>query len=188
MKKTQIRFGAADQHLEEFKSRVWVVTGPESRLVEMESSMKRLSGRRARPRIGRALATAAALLCATALSQPNLAYAQMHGGGGGFHGGGGGFHGGGFHGGGFGGFHGGGFHRGFDGFHDGRFHGERFHGNRFFFGGSFASPWWGYYPDYGYYDYSQPYSSQTWYYCSDPAGYYPYVTQCNTGWQAVPAS
>jgi hypothetical protein len=150
--------------------------------------MKRLSERRARPRIGRALAIAAALLCATALSQPNLAYAQMHGGGGGFHGGGGGFHGGGFHGGGFGGFHGGGFRPGFGGFHDGRFHGERFHGNRFFFGGSFASPWWGYYPDYGYYDYSQPYSSQTWYYCSDPAGYYPYVTQCNTGWQAVPAS
>ena len=23
---------------------------------------------------------------------------------------------------------------------------------------------------------------------TDPAGYYPYVTQCNTGWQAVPAS
>ena len=49
-------------------------------------------------------------------------------------------------------------------------------------------PWWGYYPDYGYYGDSQPYYSQTWYYCSDPAGYYPYVTQCNTGWQAVPAS
>jgi hypothetical protein len=25
-------------------------------------------------------------------------------------------------------------------------------------------------------------------YCSDPAGYYPYVAQCNTGWQTVPAS
>ena len=49
-------------------------------------------------------------------------------------------------------------------------------------------PWWGYYPDYGYYDYSQSYASQAWYYCSDPAGYYPYVTQCNTGWQAVPAN
>jgi hypothetical protein len=49
-------------------------------------------------------------------------------------------------------------------------------------------PGWGSYPDYGYYDYSQPYASQTWYYCSDPAGYYPYVSQCNTGWQAVPAS
>ena len=47
---------------------------------------------------------------------------------------------------------------------------------------------WDYSPDDGYYGYSQPYSSQTWYYCSDPAGYYPYVTQCNTGWQTVPAS
>jgi hypothetical protein len=146
----------------------------------MELSMKQLKEYRARPRIGRALAIAAALLCATALSQPNPAYAGgFHGGGGGFHGGGfGGFHGGGFHG---GGFHGG-------GFHDGRFRDGRFHDNRFFFGGGLAYPWWGYYPDYGYYDYSQPYSSQTWYYCSDPAGYYPYVTQCNTGWQAVPAS
>jgi hypothetical protein len=150
----------------------------------MESSMKQLNEYRARPRIGRALAIAAALLCATALSQPNPAYAGgFHGGGGGFHGGGfGGFHGGGFH----GGFHGGGFHG--DRFHDGRFHAGRFHDNRFFFGGGFVDPWWGYYPDYGYYDYGQSYSSQTWYYCSDPAGYYPYVTQCNNGWQAVPAS
>jgi hypothetical protein len=52
----------------------------------------------------------------------------------------------------------------------------------------YTSPWWGSYPDYGYYDYSQPYTGQTWYYCSDPAGYYPYVTQYNTGWQPVPAS
>jgi hypothetical protein len=49
-------------------------------------------------------------------------------------------------------------------------------------------PYGGYYPDYDNYGYSQPYASQTWYYCSDPAGYYPYVAQCNTGWQAVPAS
>ena len=132
--------------------------------------MKRLIERRPRFRIGRTLAIAAAMLCVTALSQPNPAYA------GGFHGGGGGFHGGGFHG---GGFHGG-------GFHGGRFHDGRFHDNRVFFGGGFGFPWWGYYPRY--YDYSQPYASQTWYYCSDPAGYYPNVTQCNTGWQAVPAS
>jgi hypothetical protein len=155
--------------------------------------MQQLSEHRARPRMARAVATAAALLCATALGQPNLAYAGPHGGGGG----------GGFHGGGFGGFHGGGFHAGFGGFQGGEFHGggfhgdqfrdhrfdrDRFHDNRFFFGGSLVDPWWGYYPYYGYYDYSQPYSSQTWYYCSDPAGYYPYVTQCNTGWQTVPAS
>src|SRR5436309_6873258 len=149
----------------------------------------------------------AAVLCLATVAAPNVADAA-HGGGGGFHGGGfGGFHGGGMggfhggfggmHGGGFGGFHGGGFHEG--GFHEGGFHGDRFHDgrfgrdrfrdNRFFFGGVFAYPYgWDYYPDNGYYDYSQPSASQTWYYCWDPAGYYPYVTQCNTGWQAVPAS
>ena len=161
--------------------------------------MQQLSERMARSQHGRALAVAAALLCATALSQPNLAYAgHGGGGGGGFHGGGfGGFHGGGMggfhggfagtHGGGFGGFHAGGFHG--DRFHDGRFGRDRFRDNRFFFGGAFAYPYgWDYSPDYSYYDYSQPYSSQAWYYCSDPAGYYPYVTQCNTGWQAVPTN
>ena len=47
---------------------------------------------------------------------------------------------------------------------------------------------WYNYPDYDDYDYSRPYSAQTWYYCSDPGGYYPYVTQCNTACQPVPAS
>ena len=134
------------------------------------------------PKNRKPLAIAAALLCATVLSQPKLAYAGPHGGGGG----------GGFHGGGFGGFHGGGFHEGGfhgDRFHDGRFDRDRFRDNRFFFGGAFAYPYgWDYSPDYGYYDYSQAYASQTWYYCYDPAGYYPYVTQCNTGWQAVPTN
>ena len=173
----------------------------------MGSSMSQSIEHRARPNNGRALAIAAALLCATALSQPNLAYAGPHGGGGGggFHGGsfGGGFHGGGFgglHGGGFGGFHGGfaGMHNGFgrrhESFGDRR---DRFIGGAGF--GFFGYPF-GYYgypygldysPDYsyyGYYGYSQPYAAQTWYYCSDPAGYYPYVAQCTTGWQAVPAS
>jgi hypothetical protein len=170
--------------------------------------MQQSSEVKARPKNRRVLAIAAAVLCATALSQPNLAYAGPHGGGGGggFHGGGGGgFHGGGFHGGGFGGFHGGGFggfhgrfaamHEGFGGRHDGfRERHEGFRDRRGFVGGLgfgyYGYPYgWDYnYPDYGYYDYSQPYSSQTWYYCWDPAGYYPYVTQCNTGWQAVPAS
>src|SRR5882724_2816159 len=71
--------------------------------------MQQLSEPRARPRIGRALAIAAALLCATALSEPNLASAVPHGGGGG----------GGFHGGGRGGFRGG----GLGGFHDAVIHG-----------------------------------------------------------------
>ncbi len=120
---------------------------------------------------------------------------QLHGGG---------FHPSGFQGGAFrgGGFHGSGFHGSFAGLHNG-FDGGRgghwyhgWHGGRY--GWWWAAPglaWpyydypgWGSYPDYDYYDYSQPYASQTWYYCSDPAGYYPYVTQCNTGWQAVPAS
>jgi hypothetical protein len=140
--------------------------------------MQQSSEHKPRPRTGKALAVAAALLCATALGQPNSAYAGPGGGGGGFHGGGFGGGGGGFHGGGFGG-------RGFRG---GRFDGDRFRDRGFFFGGWLAYPWWGYDPYYGYYDYGVPYSAQTWYYCSDPAGYYPYVTQCNTGWQAVPAS
>jgi hypothetical protein len=132
----------------------------------MEWSMKQISERRSRPRIGKALGVAAvALLCLGAFSQPNPAYAEPHGGGG--------FHGGGFHAGAVGGFHGGGFRPGF--------------GDRRFNGG-FGGLWGGYYPYDGEYDAVQPSYSQTWYYCSDPAGYYPYVTQCTTGWQAVPAS
>ena len=51
--------------------------------------MQQLREPNARSKMGRALAIAAALLCATPLSKPNLAYAGPHGGGG-FHGGGGG--------------------------------------------------------------------------------------------------
>src|SRR5271169_5159372 len=156
--------------------------------------METVSGDAGRPRSRKALGClAAALLGAGAILQPQLANAAHGGGGGGgFHGGGGGFHGGGF-----GGFHGGGFHGGFAGMHHG--FGERHEGFRdrrgVFIGGLglgigyYGYPYgWDYSPDYGYYGYSQPYSSQNWYYCSDPAGYYPYVTQCNTGWQTVPAS
>src|SRR5260370_5005710 len=114
--------------------------------------MHKSNEHKAGPKNGKALAIAAALLCATALSQPNLAYAGPHGGGGGggFHGGGfGGFHGGGMggfhggfagmHGGGFGGFVGGGFHG--DRFHDARFGRDRFRANRVFFGGAFPYPY-----------------------------------------------
>lgn len=31
-------------------------------------------------------------------------------------------------------------------------------------------------------------SQQIWYYCQDPTGYYPYVQNCNSNWQTVPAS
>jgi hypothetical protein len=136
--------------------------------------MEQTSKNRNRSRIGKALGTAAAaLLCLAAFSQPNLAHAEPHGGGGGFHGG-GGSHGG-------GGFHGGGFRPPFGELHGGGFHDGRFHSGRFFGGVG----WGGYYPYYGGYDDAQPSYPQTWYYCTDPAGYYPYVTQCYTGWQAV---
>jgi len=31
-------------------------------------------------------------------------------------------------------------------------------------------------------------AAQYWYHCDNPAGYYPYVPQCQGGWQKVPAS
>ncbi|MGB6562187.1 MAG: hypothetical protein WBE69_06245 [Candidatus Binataceae bacterium] len=140
--------------------------------------------------------------------------AGFHGGlgGGGFHGGIGGFHGGvDFHGG-AGGFHGGGFHAGrlaMGGSRGGAGHGgvANLH-DGFGFGardgGHWAYGWyngrygwwrgdglgWTYYPypydaDYG--DYSLPAAAPYWY-CSDPPGYYPYLTQCNTAWQTAPGS
>lgn len=33
-----------------------------------------------------------------------------------------------------------------------------------------------------------PASVQYWYYCENPAGYYPYVPQCPSAWQKVPAT
>jgi len=33
-----------------------------------------------------------------------------------------------------------------------------------------------------------PPATQVWYYCPNPQGYYPYVAQCYSGWQAVPAT
>jgi hypothetical protein len=160
--------------------------------------MHQISETFARLAVGKAPGRVAiALLFAAALFQADAARAAHGGGGGGSHGGGG------FHGGGFGGFHGGGFHNGWHGgvaaFHNGLgdrgggwHHGWR--GGRYgwWWGGGLGSVFYpdgfGYYPDNGYYDYGEPYAAQYWYYCSDPAGYYPYVTQCNTGWQPVPAS
>jgi hypothetical protein len=83
-------------------------------------------------------------------------------------------------------------------------------------GDIYAPYWWVYgypysyygyydnYPDNGYYGYdpscsyygtcpnhgygAHPSGRQTWYYCSDPAGYYPHVTECKIGWLPVPAS
>jgi hypothetical protein len=34
---------------------------------------------------------------------------------------------------------------------------------------------------------AQP-QAQTWYYCNNPSGYYPYVPECSSGWKPVPAT
>jgi len=164
-----------------------------------------------------AIAIAVLLFAAAPFQLAAANPAHGGGSGGSFHAGGSGFHGGVFHGGGAqgGGFHGGVFHGGgaqgggFHGgtFHGGAFHGDGFHGGAFHrrfragvavgVGGIYVPYLWyygypyydynGYYPDYGDSGYAQPDAGPVWYYCSDPAGYYPYVTQCNTGWQTVPA-
>ncbi len=157
--------------------------------------MEKVENDRAGRGIGRTLTcVAAAFLFATALAVSGPAQAARGGGfGGGFHGGGfhgGGFHGGGFHGGGFhggiSGFHGGGFHGGMDGggFHRGMsgFHGGGFHAGGLAIGGLHRAAGRG---DYG--DYGLPSATPYWY-CSDPPGYYPYLTQCGTAWQTAPGS
>jgi hypothetical protein len=152
----------------------------------------------------RALAAlGAALLGIVAIAQPNGAEAH---GSGGFHGGGGFAGGGGFHAnaghigdfgagrGGIAAWHdhdgdrreGGWGHAG-DGWHDWRGWNGRNHWHRgWWWGGVGGWPYYGYQP-YAYgYDYGQP-TGQPRYYCADPPGYYPDVTQCASGWQAMPA-
>ncbi|HXJ01467.1 MAG TPA: hypothetical protein VNH44_09595 [Micropepsaceae bacterium] len=98
------------------------------------------------------------------------------------------------------------------GFRGGGFRGDRFRGS-IFIGPSFGyyDPfWWPYgYPygyAYGYYpppvvvhdyqppppDYLIPPDSpppeQSWFHCSNPEGYYPYVRSCDGPWQAVPVT
>ena len=147
------------------------------------------------PEIGKAVGcVAVAALFFAVLSHSEFAFAAPRGGGGGFHGG--GFHGGGFH----DGWHGGtaGFNRdGFGGARSGHWnHGWPGYGwggglglgSGLGLGLAYSYAWSYYPPGYGHYGDNQPYTAvQYWYYCSDPAGYYPYVTQCNTGWQTVPA-
>jgi hypothetical protein len=120
--------------------------------------------------------------------------------GGGFRGGGGGFRAG-------GGFRGGEFRGGFRG---GEFRGFRggYFGPRFGFGLGFYDPFWWpwYYPWYYPYaprevilQYAPPVGylplpegaaavQQYWYRCANPQGYYPYIQQCNSGWESVPVA
>ena len=139
------------------------------------------------------------------------AAARGGGGGGGFRGGGGGGFRGGFGGGGFrGGFRGGygGFRGGFGGFRGGVFIGPSF-------GFGFYDPFWYdplWWPAWSYpwsYPWAYPYApvavgyapgyaaplpnggaapQQYWYRCGNPEGYYPYIRNCNTGWEQVPAT
>jgi len=112
-----------------------------------------------------------------------------HGGGGGWHGGGGGWHGGGWHGGGW---------HGSVGVYFGPYWGW---GWPYYYG--YPYPYYPYPYDYGYYSYDpypayvpsapltyeerapEPSSNSYWYYCTDPAGYYPYVRSCSKPWMQV---
>ncbi len=80
------------------------------------------------------------------------------------------------------------------------FHGTRVSTRVFIGGGFWWDPWW-WGPAYPYYYAAPPVVVQQsppvyvqqqppqqptyWYYCSNPAGYYPYVKTCPPGWMAV---
>jgi hypothetical protein len=74
------------------------------------------------------------------------------------------------------------------GWHNGRFGWWWFAGGAWYFYNSPIYPYPGYVSD-DYVDaddYGPP--GQTWYYCQNPPGYYPYVQTCRIPWQPVPAS
>jgi hypothetical protein len=119
---------------------------------------------------------------------------------GGDSGGGGSSSGGGWQGGGSGGdWHGGngGGSSGWNGGGGGSWHGGSWHQG--WYGSRYG--WWWVVPGFGWYAYDEPiypypdpyaYTQAVaappyWYYCSNPAGYYPYVTQCYGPWQPAPA-
>jgi hypothetical protein len=144
--------------------------------------MNQTTGKSSRRTVGKVLGgTSAALLIAAAIFQPVVVNADD--------GGGGRFHGGKSH------------HRsvqflpvfGFAGFYSPFWWGYGFpfsfydYGNypdRRNYGYDPGSSYYGNQSDYGYR--SQPNDKQTWYHCSDPAGYYPSVTHCNTVWEFGP--
>jgi hypothetical protein len=122
----------------------------------------------------------------------------------------------GWHGGGYGGWHGGGWRGGWHGGGwRGGWHGGWRGGWCCGWGwGPSVSLFWGWPGFYGYPYYEPPYAyypapapvyyppaapeaaqtspgpapAQSWYYCDNPRGYYPYVQSCSTGWRAVPVT
>jgi hypothetical protein len=75
--------------------------------------------------------------------------------------------------------------------HNGRFGWWWFAGGLWYFYDAPIYPYPGYVSDY-YADDDQPgpgyQQGPAWYYCSNPPGYYPYVQNCGTPWQPVPAT
>lgn len=134
-----------------------------------------------------ALASIAAAVALTADPAGAAGYGS-HGGGGGYHGG---------------GYHGGGGYRG--GYHHGGGWGWGLGlglGLGVGLGAAYYDPWWpGYYSAYPYYADApvtvvQPQAApvqaapaaSTYYYCDNPAGYYPYVQNCSQPWRQVPVT
>jgi len=123
--------------------------------------------------------------------------------------GGGGYGGGGHYGGGWGGHYGGGHYGGWGGGHYGGYgYGGHYRNSNygFYFGAPFYSyPYYSFPYQYPYYypptvvtvpvtppvyiQQSPPvadkYPPGYWYYCSNPEGYYPYIKECQNGWQQV---
>lgn len=158
------------------------------------------------------LIAAFALVASADAFAQNRGGGSRGGGGGVASGGGGGSHSGSRH---SGGYHGGGHsYGGHRGGHYGGYYGG-WYGSGFYWGWPWYAAWpgayWGVYPGYGYYGpyaaypayeppptvYVEPPASGAispvpapapkvlWYYCNEPAGYYPYVQECNAPWVKV---
>jgi hypothetical protein len=158
--------------------------------------MNQATPKGSRRAVGRVLGGAsAALLFVAAIIQPEVTNGDDGGGDGeGFHGRGEGLRGGGFH------HHFGHFRAvfGFEGIYPPFWwgYGYSFYDNGYYdnypdhrnYGYDPGSSYYGNYPGSGYGSQPNANARQTWYYCSDPAGYYPSVTHCNTVWQYGPGS
>jgi len=72
--------------------------------------------------------------------------------------------------------------------HNGHFGWWWYADNFWFFYPAPVYPYPAYIGSVNYYDYNSEYGAPDyyWYYCSDPEGYYPYITNCNVAWEPVP--